>query len=102
MAEFVAGTGGTNTGLAYQIPQAGYQLNIARMFAALVLITVVGVLLFALMSVLTKWALGGTTVADHRYHYYPGMPFDASAAVFSTVRPATKLPTWPAKRMPRG
>jgi NitT/TauT family transport system permease protein len=59
VAEFVAGTGGTNTGLAYQILQAGYQLNIPRMFAALVLITVAGVLLFALMSVLTKWALGG-------------------------------------------
>ena len=25
---------------------------------------------------------GCTTVADHQYHYYPGMPFDASAVVF--------------------
>jgi len=25
---------------------------------------------------------GCTTVADHQYHYWPGMPFDASAAVF--------------------
>ena len=25
---------------------------------------------------------GCTTVADHQYHHYPGMPFDASAAVF--------------------
>ena len=25
---------------------------------------------------------GCSTVADHQYHYYPGMPFDASAAVF--------------------
>jgi len=58
VAEFVAGTGGTGTGLAYQILQAGYQLNIPRMFAALVLITVTGVLLFGLMSVLSKWALG--------------------------------------------
>jgi NitT/TauT family transport system permease protein len=58
VAEFVAGTGGTGTGLAYQILQAGYQLNIPRMFAALVLITVTGVLLFALMAVLSKWALG--------------------------------------------
>ncbi len=31
---------------------------------------------------------GCTTVADHQYHYYPGMPFDASAAVFDE---ATKL-----------
>jgi NitT/TauT family transport system permease protein len=58
VAEFVAGTGGTGTGLAYQILQAGYQLNIPRMFAALVLITATGVLLFALMSALSRWALG--------------------------------------------
>ena len=58
VAEFVAGTGGTGTGLAYQILQAGYQLNIPRMFAALVLITLTGVALFALMSVLSRWALG--------------------------------------------
>jgi NitT/TauT family transport system permease protein len=58
VAEFVAGTGGTGTGLAYQILQAGYQLNIPRMFAALLLITATGVLLFALMSLLSRWALG--------------------------------------------
>ena len=58
VAEFVAGTGGTGTGLAYQILQAGYQLNIPRMFAALLLITVTGVLLFAAMSLLSGWALG--------------------------------------------
>ena len=39
VAEFVAGTGGTNTGLAYQILQAGYQLDISLMFAALLLIS---------------------------------------------------------------
>ena len=59
VAEFVAGTGGTGTGLAYQILQAGYQLNIPRMFAALALITLTGVGLFALMSLLSAWALGG-------------------------------------------
>ncbi len=59
VAEFVAGTGGTGSGLAYQILQAGYQLNIPRMFAALVLITLAGVLLFALMAGLSTWALGG-------------------------------------------
>ncbi len=59
VAEFVAGTGGTGTGLAYQILQAGYQLNIPRMFAALLLITVTGVALFAAMAMLSRWALGG-------------------------------------------
>ena len=58
VAEFVAGTGGTGTGLAYQILQAGYQLNIPRMFAALALTTLTGVALFALMGALSKWALG--------------------------------------------
>ena len=58
VAEFVAGTGGTGTGLAYQILQAGYQLNIPRMFAALLLITLTGVALFAAMAGLSKWALG--------------------------------------------
>jgi NitT/TauT family transport system permease protein len=59
VAEFVAGTGGTGTGLAYQILQAGYQLNIPRMFAALALITVAGVALFAAMAALSRWALRG-------------------------------------------
>ncbi|CAD5369264.1 ABC transporter ATP-binding protein [Rubrivivax sp. A210] len=59
VAEFVAGTGGSGTGLAYQILQSGYQLNIPRMFAALALITAAGVALFALMAGLSRWALGG-------------------------------------------
>jgi NitT/TauT family transport system permease protein len=58
VAEFVAGTGGTGTGLAYQILQSGYQLDVPRMFAALLLITLAGVGLFALMSALSAWALG--------------------------------------------
>ena len=59
VAEFVAGTGGAATGLAYQIMMAGYQLNIPRMFAALLLISLAGIGLFALMAWLTKLALGG-------------------------------------------
>ncbi len=58
VAEFVAGTGGAATGLAYQILMAGYQLNIPRMFAALLLISLTGVALFALMAWATKAALG--------------------------------------------
>lgn len=59
VAEFVAGTGGTSAGLAYQILQAGFQLNIPRLFAALLMITVTGVLLFLMMVLLSKLALGG-------------------------------------------
>lgn len=58
VAEFVAGTGGAATGLAYQILMAGYQLNIPRMFAALLLISLAGVGLFVLMAWLSKLALG--------------------------------------------
>lgn len=58
VAEFVAGTGGNSTGLAYQILFAGYQLNIPRMFAALLLISLTGVGLFVLMAWLSKLALG--------------------------------------------
>jgi NitT/TauT family transport system permease protein len=58
VAEFVAGTGGSSTGLAYQILFAGYQLNIPRMFAALLLISLTGVGLFVLMAWLSKLALG--------------------------------------------
>lgn len=57
VAEFVAGTGGTGAGLAYQILQAGFALNIPRLFAALVLITATGVLLFAAMVLLSRLAL---------------------------------------------
>jgi NitT/TauT family transport system permease protein len=59
VAEFVAGTGGSGAGLAYQILQAGFQLNIPRLFAALFLITITGVLLFLLMVALSRMALGG-------------------------------------------
>ncbi|SFN24962.1 ABC transporter permease [Variovorax sp. OV329] len=58
VAEFVAGTGGQGAGLAYQILQSGFQLNIPRMFAALLLISLTGVALFVLMAWLTKLALG--------------------------------------------
>lgn len=59
VAEFVAGTGGTGSGLAYQILQAGFQLNIPRLFAALFLITVTGIVLFLAMMSLSRVALAG-------------------------------------------
>jgi len=57
VAEFVAGTGGSSAGLAYQILLAGFQLNIPRLFAALVLITAAGVALFGLTIALSRIAL---------------------------------------------
>lgn len=57
VAEFVAGTGGTQSGLAYQILMAGLQLNIPRLFAALILITASGIALFLLVSLLSRLVL---------------------------------------------
>lgn len=59
VAEFVAGTGGRSAGLAYEILQSGFELDIPRMFAALFLITLAGVALFVAMAGLSAWALGG-------------------------------------------
>jgi NitT/TauT family transport system permease protein len=58
VAEFVAGTGGTSAGLAYEIMQASFQLDIPLMFAGLLMITVTGVVLFALMVLLEQKLLG--------------------------------------------
>jgi NitT/TauT family transport system permease protein len=54
VAEFVAGTGGRSAGLAYEILQSSFQLDIPRMFAALFLITVTGVLLALAMAGLSR------------------------------------------------
>jgi NitT/TauT family transport system permease protein len=57
VAEFVAGTGGARSGLAYQILLAGLQLNIPRLFAALALITLTGIALFLLVSLVSRLLL---------------------------------------------
>jgi NitT/TauT family transport system permease protein len=57
VAEFVAGTGGQGAGLAYQILLAGIQLNIPRLFAALVLIALAGIALFAATVGVSRLAL---------------------------------------------
>ncbi len=57
VAEFVAGTGGRSSGLAYEILDAGFTLDIPRMFAALFLITLTGVELFGAMVTLSNLAL---------------------------------------------
>jgi NitT/TauT family transport system permease protein len=57
VAEFVAGTGGAVSGLAYQILQAGLQLNIPRLFAALFLIALTGIVLSVLVALAAKLTL---------------------------------------------
>jgi len=56
VAEFVAGSG-ASTGLAWRIIEAGNRLDIPRMFAALGLLSVLGILIFGLMSALEYFAL---------------------------------------------
>ncbi|SHI74265.1 NitT/TauT family transport system permease protein [Roseomonas rosea] len=57
VAEFVAGAGGASSGLAYRILEAGYQLQIPRMFAALALISLAGVVIFLSLSLLSHLLL---------------------------------------------
>ena len=57
VAEFVAGTGGTATGLAWRILESSYQLKIPRMFAALLLISLSGIAIFFLTSWIAHLAL---------------------------------------------
>ncbi|GFE65174.1 ABC transporter permease [Litoreibacter roseus] len=57
VAEYVAGTGGIGSGLAFRILEAGYRLNIPRMFAALILIAGMGVIIFAGLSFLSHMLL---------------------------------------------
>ncbi len=45
VAEFVAGSGGFASGLAFRIVEAGYRLQVPRMFAALVLLSLAGIVI---------------------------------------------------------
>jgi NitT/TauT family transport system permease protein len=60
VAEIAAGSAGAGSGLAYRIAESGYRLNIPRMFAALLLLSAAGVVIFFALSlfshlVLRRW-----------------------------------------------
>ncbi|MFN3351718.1 ABC transporter permease [Pseudorhodoplanes sp.] len=57
VAEIAAGSAGAGSGLAYRIAESGYRLNIPRMFAALILLSIAGVLIFAALSLVSHLAL---------------------------------------------
>jgi NitT/TauT family transport system permease protein len=57
VAEFVAGSGGFASGLAYRILEAGYRLQIPRMFAALVLLSLAGIAINAVLGGFAYWLL---------------------------------------------
>lgn len=58
VAELAAGAAGKGAGLAFRIVEAGYRLNIPRMFAALTLISLTGIAIFAALSALSAYLLG--------------------------------------------
>ncbi len=57
VAEFVAGTGGNASGLAWRILESGYQLQIPRMFAALALISLSGIAIYLALNALSHLLL---------------------------------------------
>ena len=57
VAEIAAGSAGAGSGLAYRIAESGYRLNIPRMFAALLLLSVAGIVIFAMLSLLSHLLL---------------------------------------------
>lgn len=57
VAEFVAGTSGQQSGLASRIIEAGYRLNAPRLFAALILISLTGVVIFLVLSLIAHLIL---------------------------------------------
>ena len=57
-AEMVAGAAGRETGLASRILEASFRTETPKMFAALTLLVLTGVLIFALFNALSAWLLG--------------------------------------------
>ena len=57
VAEFVAGSSGQSSGLASRIIEAGYRLNAPRLFAALILISATGIIIFLVLALVAHLAL---------------------------------------------
>jgi NitT/TauT family transport system permease protein len=57
VAEIAAGSAGAGSGLAYRIAESGYRLNIPRMFAALFLLSIAGIVIFFALTLLSDLLL---------------------------------------------
>ena len=57
VAEIAAGSAGTGSGLAYRIAESGYRLNIPRMFAALLLLSAAGIVIYMALSLMSYLVL---------------------------------------------
>jgi len=53
VAEIAAGNAGAGSGLAYRIVESGYRLNIPRMFAALLLLSIAGIVIYWLLALIS-------------------------------------------------
>ena len=69
VAEFVAGTAGQNTGLASRIIESSFRSEIPRMFAALVLVSILGIIIFLLTSWTSNKVLGHWHESEVRREY---------------------------------
>jgi NitT/TauT family transport system permease protein len=58
VGEFAAGTAGRGSGLAFRIIESQYRLNIPRLFAALVLLSLTGILIFFATALISQLLLG--------------------------------------------
>ena len=58
VAEFVAGAAGQNTGLASRILESSFRNEIPRMFAVLLLVSLLGIAIFLFTSWLSQAVLG--------------------------------------------
>ena len=57
VAEIAAGSAGAGSGLAYRIAESGYRLNIPRMFAALLLLSAAGIVIYGLLALVSHLIL---------------------------------------------
>jgi NitT/TauT family transport system permease protein len=57
VAEIAAGSAGAGSGLAYRIAESGYRLNIPRMFAALLLLSVAGIVIYMCLAAISHLML---------------------------------------------
>ena len=57
VAEIAAGSAGAGSGLAYRIAESGYRLDIPRMFAALLLLSAAGIVIYGLLALVSHLVL---------------------------------------------
>ncbi|WP_338694906.1 ABC transporter permease [Bradyrhizobium sp. 26S5] len=53
VAEIAAGSAGAGSGLAFRIAESGYRLNIPRMFAALLLLSLAGIVIYGVLALVS-------------------------------------------------